>query len=358
VEIESVFKQDDQLMKRTFVFSLESDDGISNHHLESVPLATQERTIVRLLEFRDEYEQSLPRGTNTLAQRIVEHCLEYHVLTRMPVVTLYEDNSEAIQLDHVYDQLVADNKPEQIRINGRVFDIVHFFLHAHPDLKHHISYCANQRVVLTEKIGSKIPNLPATLSNGDGKDSFIYAGYVSSEYLDKHANHLRTGFDTMPEDGLKIPGELTFSELEGGIISASQRVLQSYTETVRIKKEEHIKDYVSNQAPQFRHIIKNHADCLNVIPPEVSDDKLDSLLYDINREIENNLTKQAVELLQTGVIIDDDRPYEERLDQFTQWWQEYNELGKSTLAKYIVHRKMILTFLEKALHLQLYFPLT
>jgi hypothetical protein len=194
--------------------------------------------------------------------------------------------------------------------------------------------------------------LPSSLSFPDKNGSFVYTGYISSDYLDRRVNPQRTGFETFPEDGLVIPGELTWENIEGAAMSTVQEFLVPFTETVRVKKEERIREYVANSAPQYRCILKNHPEQLDIIAPDVSDDKLDAQLYDISRKIEVDLKEKAEHLLEgTDLPIDQD-VLEEQLQEFSQWWEEYNEVGKSTLAKYIVHRKWILTILEKVLRIQ------
>lgn len=169
----------------------------------------------------------------------------------MPLVSLIDnEGTESISLDDIYDRLVANKKIVSAKIQGRKFDVTHFLLHAHADLKHHISYCANRRVVTTEKLESKIPNLPPTISTDSDEDELIYAGYVSSAYLDKNVNQQRTGFETMPEGGFVIPGEITWQEIQAGILGLSREALKPYTEAIREQKEQRIKEYINNHAPE------------------------------------------------------------------------------------------------------------
>lgn len=350
VEIDSIFKQDDQIMHRAFVFSLGSQDGISEYVYEKADGLTEGRTIIRLLEFDEKYERNVPRNANTIAQYIVEHCLEYYVLSRMPVVNIYDEEDEQVSLENTYDQLVASTSRDRVSVKGIPFDICHFMLHAHSELKHHICYCANSRVVISGKIGSKIPNLPAVLNDPNEAQNYIYACYVSSDYFDKRVNQQRIGFDTISEEGLEFEGELAWDVIESTVLDITRNVLKPYTEAVRLQKEERIKNYVNDEAPQFRHIIKNHLEQLESIPSDVSDDKLEMQLYDINRQIEIDLRKKAEDILKNTAMLDcDEQLYDEQMASFESWWQEYNEVGKSALAKYIVHRKVILTLFERAL---------
>jgi hypothetical protein len=349
-EVERVFEEDGQLKRRVFTFSVAEKDGISDYSLTDAPSGIAPCTTVRLMGFDPAYEERVPRSLQGIAQRIIEHFLAQFILTRMPVVILTQGGEHPIRLDVLYDKLVSEHQPETIDIQGHSFDIVHFMLQAHADIKHQICYCANRRVVEMVKISGRIPNLGATLTGPDGEE-FVYAVYVSSDYLDRRVNSERLGFDSFSEDALTGPGEIARSTIEEAIIKASRAVLAPYTDVVRQNKEERIQRYTVDY-PEFRHIVKNHSEYLDAIPPDVTDEKLDEQLHDINRKIEKELRNKGEELLEAGVLADNSIPYEKQLENFREWWEEYNEEGKSTLAKYIVHRKLILCMLEKALQIQ------
>lgn len=353
VDVDSTFQRGGDSVHRSFQFSLATDGGVTDHDLKQQSGTGEIRTLVKLTNFKTEYEQNAPRNAHIIAHRIVEHCLEYFLLSRMPIVTLIDEAEEQeILLDDVYDRLVSNTSREAVEIDGNRFDIAHFMLHAHSDLKHHVSYCADRRVVLSEKIGGRIANLPTTLLESDEVAPAVYAGYVSSEYFNRRVNQQRTGFDTMPEGGLTIPGELAWPQVEDGVLSAAKRFLEPYTEKVRSEKDERIREFVSSNAPEYRHIVKNHADKLEAIPPDVSDDSLEQRLHEISRQVEGALKQEASQFLDNGLLSDEEQTPEAQLEQFSRWWQEYNDAGKANLAKYIVHRKLALVILEKALGLQ------
>ena len=350
VAIDSTFRQNGRTLKRAFEFAPEAPDGIRNLTLSAASGADERRTIVRLVGFRDEYEKQAPRVATTIAQRLLEHFLEYYVLTKMPrVIVRDEEESEPIALDQLYERLVAHTQHTTVRVRGNDFDIGHFFLHTTSGLSHQINYCANRRVVVSERLATKIPNLPPTVFREKEGDEFVYAAYVSSSYLDSHVSEQRTSFHAMPEDSQLFPDELSWSELEAATLSEIRQALAPYTEAIRIEKAKRIQEFVNKQAPEYRHIVKNHPDRLDEIPPDLPDNTLAVRLYEIQRDIETQLRAKAGELLDEARPLEEEMPSEETLQKLSKFWQEFNEVGKANLAKYIVHRKYMLSFLEKAL---------
>jgi hypothetical protein len=353
VEVESVFFDKSHLLRRFFEFSLATEQGITNHKVEPAEAGRAQGTTIRLLGFKSEFETHVPRSGQAIARRMVEHCLEYFILEKMPQVqVLDEDEEEAIPLEAVYQDLVANAERQTLDVSGATFNIVHYTLNAHLDLRHHISYCADKRVVKTERIAAnRIPNLPPTLTSPQRSDSVIYAGYVVADYLDRHVNQQRTDFELPPDDGLFAPGEPRWAEISEAVLAASKQFLHAYTDQVRIDKEKRVREFVSTQAPEYRHIVTNHPDKLDAIPPEASDADLDTKLHEISRDVDTSLRKEAAQILASGVT-SDDGAYEAKLDEFSRWWDEYNAAGKASLARYIVNRKMMLTVLENALKRQ------
>jgi hypothetical protein len=228
----------------------------------------------------------------------------------------------------------------------------HFLLSARAELKHHVSYCANRRVVQRDWIGNKIPNLPSTLPGADDAP-LVYAGYVSSDYLNGRVDPHRVGFTDIPTDGATIfPEELSWNDIETAVLVASQSHLRDFTDTVKVEKEKHIRKYVNYHAPQYKYIVKHYPERLDRIPPDLSDEKLDVQLYEMHRDIEVSVRQKADELLSVGLQVEDEGLLEEQWQRFAALYDELNEVGKASLAKYIIHRKLMLAFLDRALSRQ------
>jgi len=356
VEVDSIFRLDAGLAHRTFKFSLANSDGISDYDYSEESDGAEIRTTVRLMGFGEDYEKRIPRSAKKIGHRIVEHFLEYYVLTNMPIVRIFDGSLDGgrLSLDDVYEDLIADTDRQQFNVKDEAFDITHFKLNVGASVKHHVCYCASRRVVVRKNISNTmIPNLPTTLTTDGSDEAFVYAGYVSSQFLDKHVSQHRLGFDITQEKTEMFPAELTFSEVEAATTEVIRENLRAFTDIVKARKHERIQEFVNSKAPEYRHILKNHPDRLDAVLPDVSDRNLDGALYDIHRDIESEIRSEARQLLEKGVLADvDEESYDEQLEKFSRFWEEMNEVGKANLAKYIVHRKLILSFLEDALNLQ------
>jgi hypothetical protein len=346
VNVDSIYCNNDKIWQRSFIFSLDNPSGIRDYSLIERMDKPEIKTTVRLDDFKTPFRGNVPGNTLAISQRIIEHCLEYYILGNMPPLQVSDDSGDdPIQLDGLYEKLVAENKAETIEIKSKKFDIVHIMLNAHADLKHQIYYCGDRRVVRADKISNHhIPNLLSTLSISENDGSFVYSGYVSSDYLDERTNQQRTGFDTLPEDWQFPSEDLKWSEIEDKVFAAAKSFLQPYTEKVKVRKEEQINDYANNEAPEYRYIVANYPEKLDKIPPEFSNRELDIKLYEIHKEIETQFVDETSRLLEKGALDET-----QIRDHFAQWLQDWNNVGKANLARYIVNRRSVLTILEKAL---------
>jgi hypothetical protein len=205
--IDSIFSENSKTLHRQFVF-VRSPEGVENLQLE--PANGQiPRTTVELLNFEEPYAGLCPRQPRTIAARIVEYAIDYFVLGEVPKMTLIDQTAETpIDLTEVYTELVTNSSIEEYQAGPHPFRIRHFLLRALPGLDHRLIFCAERRPVREEKLQRRIPNLIGRLSQEEGEEEFVYAGYVSSRFLDDHVNQERMSFSMVDDDGL-FPGELS-----------------------------------------------------------------------------------------------------------------------------------------------------
>jgi hypothetical protein len=322
VEIDSVYWHNGGATRRTFGFSLNAPDGITNPHCEDVdPAEESRRTIVRLLGFKEGYETQAPKSAETIALRIVEYCLEHFILSlsNTPRISVTDAlQGDVIDLDQVYDGLGAKSTSETTEIDGQVFSVIHLTLNAHSGMKHHISYCAQQRVVREESVGSKIPNLPSVpFGKADG-GGLIYACYVESEYLDQHVNQERTAFSTISPDALDIDGELSWPKIEESVLGLCGKFLKPYTEGARLEKEQRIREFVASDGPEYRYIVKHHPEALDRIPPDASGRTLDEELHKIRWQVEADLRREGNDLLGQSMLDGGSQVTDEQLQDFSR----------------------------------------
>src|SRR5690606_19895592 len=174
------------------------------------------------------------KSAPALARRIVEHCMEYFLLNRMPAVTLI-DEAEAVRID-LHDLFKVQYQPQADRqdfvIQAVPFELRNVLLQKEGDLAHQLHFCAHNRVVRSIALAHRLDHLPPAIANPDGAP-FVYHGYVSSPYLDERVDAERTGFALDRKGDLALQGGITWDDVVDAAASAAEDTLRPVAQDTR-----------------------------------------------------------------------------------------------------------------------------
>jgi hypothetical protein len=283
VEVSSVFLQEGIYQKRNFAFSA-SLGGIDDN-LTECPDATDCMTIIRLEHYKAQYQDSVYKQLETIARRIVEHCLVYFLNPECPTVILF-DEEERIVLNDVFHAIFKlDDDADEFEINGESFKILNAKIKDRTFRGNRLYLCANNRLVESKDLGKTIANLDEQLF---AKYEFWYLGVVTSSYLDGHVDMNRLSFD-IPEKSQTVFDSVTMDLI---VVEAAQRAeifLSKYLISIDNEKMERIKRYTENEKPQFRHLLKHMPEAVSMIKPSVNEEGLDDALYTIKRDFDKQI---------------------------------------------------------------------
>jgi hypothetical protein len=220
--------------------------------------------------------------------------------------------------------------------------------------KHKLVYAANQRGVVSENLDKFVPNLNRRLPDGQGA-TFVYLGFVQSPFLTDHVNPARTDFDleTIEDDDaeqgqLDLNQGIRRADIREKCIECIEEDLSKIIRSINEEKEERIRQYVQADAPQYKILLRHADQFINKISPTASKTDMEVALH---RELYQRETKMKAEgsrIIKEAVKVDD---YEGYFRRFSEFMENYNELGTAALAQYVAHRKIILEFLERAISL-------
>lgn len=348
--VESVFREGDACYRRRFQFTRQ---GISDHTCDDIA-STSPRTRVVLESVRRDYQRCIPPSAHDVAKGILEHCLEWFILGRAPEVIVRDEATDDVtDLHALYGQVVHEAEPDTIEVGSHPLCIRHLHLPGAAGGRHRIAYCAHRRLVREEEAAKRgrVPHLATSGPLRAGDDEFIYAAYVTSELLDASVNQERTDFVlATDEDGL-LDDDPTWDQVEAAVLEPIRRHLEPYTRETKADTLERVRRYVSSRAPEYGHILTHHEDRLDAIAPGISERDLDAKLHRLGRAIEDDLRAQYPQICERIAPSPGSPLSKDDLEQFSQFWEDYNAAGRSALAKYVVGRRYALTLLERAIRL-------
>ncbi len=286
VKVESVFDRDGTFFKRSFEFQL-TEKGVDKEKVGKTD-ATSRKTTIWLTGFKSEFRQhqSCPKSAVTIARRIVEHFLESFILDTCPKIRVRDDTEQIdLDLNHLFkSEMRLDIAARDFQVKGQKFHITHVRLLVPQELQHSLAFCAHKRSVKTEVLSKTLPNLETALTDPEGENKFIYAGYVSGTLLDSCVNSERTRFDILDETtNTLLANELGWQDILDAAVAKANDFLEPFTRPLNEAKKERIKEFVATEAPQYRPLLKHKAQQIDSLRSNLTNEQLDVELYRIGQ---------------------------------------------------------------------------
>lgn len=343
VEIESIYKGADGSFKR--VFSFDKENGVEpedNTEKITDDADVKIKTTVSLKGMKANYRDSVSLSLESLARKIIEHCLPYFVVNQCPSIVLTDSDGDKFDLNHMYNENFSDRlNQDTFNIKGQSFRLYHMMVAEGAD-KHELHLCANNREVKPVELKKRIPDLAKRINGEEG--SFYYVGYLTGDYLDSIVNTDRYEFNF-------VDAPLLNTINEGEIVDAAIGFIKAYLsediQKIATEKREQIDRYVHYQKPQYRYLLNERPEVYDLIPAGLPEDKLGIELYKQQQawELEIAQKKENIEAKRKELSTDDDS----YMALFKEYCSSVTKLSQASLTGYVVHRKAVLDILEKAL---------
>lgn len=343
VEINSVFSDSGRVMRRHFVFDVSYDKDKTPVLASGTPPL---KTTIRLCSFEQKYAAHAPKTLATISMALLEHILWYFVRDAgCPEICLREEGGESLSLFDLLDQHMSrSTKAEDFYIKDTKFTITHCKFRLTKSKNHSLGYCADGRLVKEENIKGKIPGLTSSISDAEGE--FSYTGYITGSFLDERVYEQRVGFnidDELPT--LLESTDITFKDIREGVIPLIKAFLGDSLTSNVVAGKERLNDFVANSAPGYRPILSYIPEEDLAVDPSISDKDLDLLLHKHAYKIEQNLLDEGHDLM-APKLGEKEGDYHQRLEMYLQ---TAADLKQSDLAKYVMHRKVVIDLLSAAI---------
>jgi hypothetical protein len=350
VQVASVYLEDGKWFRRTFAFSL-NGEGITppGGKVELVEKG-ESKTVVVLKGFLEPYKKNCPKGLDTIAEKIIDHCLSYFLANDCPRITI-SDGGDPLDLKEMF-AAGADTKHivrQSLPIRGHQVELVHVRRRSLAEDRHRIHLCANRREVLTENLSGFVTALPRHF-NDDGGHPFDWSTFVYGKVLDDNVNSERGSFSLPkndPEGPDLFPDDyLSMAALLDAVAAAAARQLEPFLVPIRKSTHERIESYAQRN-PQYNHVLKYRPDVIERVAPDTTDQRMDAVLHEAAFDIEREVKGKFEQLLKQPV-----KNVQEFAARRAEVEKHLNEIGKAKLAQYVLHRRLMLDLLESTLAIQ------
>lgn len=350
MDVVSIYQEDGQWYRRSFSFDAEHE--IYDDSKVVLPDGAHDaQTKVVLIDCYN--KQLLPytsKNAEDIAKGVIDHCFIYYLSNSLPQINIQEFDSqgrqESISVES-YFKLDAKDKEKNIQIRNNLFKLYVVKSGQVTTRKYnYVSLCANSRKVGGKKELAKYDSLYAYPITENGESKYLDI-YVVSSYLDKHVNNQRTGF-RIPEswDDSSFydlsETEISMEEIMKSIAKEVAGLYQSYAIETQKRNIREVKDYITQNAPQYRSFIYRK-DVLEAMPPNLSDEKKDEYLHKI-AYLENQKVEEKIER-----FINQKEVTDSAINDIITSIKEKTGYDCDKLAEYVFRRKAIIRLFERML---------
>jgi hypothetical protein len=303
-------------------------------------------TTIKLNGYKDEYQKNLEFDLHSVAREIVAHFQLYFIRNQIPNIILRNQNNIEYNLTNVFkSEFKSDVKSKDFKIGEETFKL--YLTKSLNIQSHKIHFCAHNRSVIKEGLYSKLVDLGKYSIKDDDGNRFYYQAYVVGTILDNFVDTERIGFnfpDGNEEDDEDESIDINLAKLRRASIQCIEEILEVYLLGVRTQKVEAYRPTIMEELPQYRSTLNHRKEEVLKLPPDLPKDKLDIELYKIESNWRLEVKEQKIKLLEEKKDVTNHEEYIKRYEQFLS---EFNDIGQSDLARYIVHRKTIIELLEE-----------
>ncbi len=311
------------------------------------------RTTVELRGMREPWRSHCESTPEAIATGILAHGVPYFLNPDGPIVEIIDDG-EKLRMNDQFEATFQKVEAREFVIQGQRFELTGFKLKTggRGDSKHRLIYASNYRAVHSEALTNDIPSIGDKQLSGDDGDKFVYVGFVQGEYLNQHTNPDRLHFTFPMTDASSHglfqddPDLIRFPAIRSAAIEAAKLDLAPFLKQAADEAEKRVRRFIK-KTPELRPMLKNLERFIHLVPSDASESKINEVLQQQRYVEERELRKAHARIIKQVTAVGK-RPedYEQQVENYLV---RANELGKSSLARYIVHRKVMLEFLAKSL---------
>ncbi len=354
MEIESVFAENGSFRYRKFEYK-KTKEGYDNYE-DGISNEKASKTKVCLIEFDDRYKKHIPSTTVDLGREIITHFQLYFIQKIEPEIILVNQNNIEVNLTTLFNtEFKSDVESDNFNIGDELFQI--YITKSYKAKSHKIHYCAHERTVREKGLSKYIPDLKYAVKESEEDEGYFFQVFVVGEYLNKHVNEERTGFnfpseedydeDSSIDDELNFD-EITLTKIRRNSINCIEKILVDFLTQKRKEKLETYKPIIQENYQHYNVVINHNKEMVEKLPIGLNKEELDLRLYEIESKWRFNVKKEGIELLEKKKDITTLEEYKALYEKFLD---EFDSIGQSDLARYVVHRRSVIDLLEKLIEL-------
>jgi hypothetical protein len=327
VKVESVYQEGEKYYLREFDFK-RTAEGITNSQTRETS-RKEAGTTVSLINQKKGWE--IPRKISTLCEKLIECFLPLFVNNTALQITLADkDAAESIDVQQYFKQNYRGE------IGSTIFEVKRkqFSLSLHKSIIGN----ANQFILFAHDRAAKIIDLSKHIIDlnaklEDNSEEFHIMAFLTGQYLNGIVSPERDDFDFDDDEA-----DITLDELIGKSFLEIKTLIQDILTDIHRDKEARIKQFVANEAPEYRHLLQKSPEIINTITPTASKADIETHLHIAEMKHNEETRLEITKILQNDDVDN---------DEIERVYLEVSEAAKAALTKYIISRNRVIELLDK-----------
>ena len=344
--VNSIYQNGTIIKQRKFEYR-KSKEGFHNYE-DDLP-TTQKNTgtnlILSLCE--EKYQNFIPKFLMEIGRQIVNHFQLYFIQGIQPEIIIKNQDDVEINLNKLFEkEFEKEIHQSSFFISKQSFNV--FISKSIKAQSHKVHYCAHERTVKSEGLSKSINDFNGKVV--DGETEFYFQVFVIGDYLNKNVNESRTSFNFTieeNEDDIDLE-EITLSKIRKETIKCVEELLKDFLTQVRKEKMDLYVPIIEEEYPNYNTVLHHKKEQIEKLPAGLSKQELDLKLYEIESDWRLDVKSKGLELIDKEKDITQLENYKERYSEFLT---NFNEIGQSDLARYVVHRRAVIDLLDRLIEL-------
>lgn len=341
--IESTYEENGIYYDRNFEYKKSIKEGFDKY-VNGISTKEITQTRVFLEQYDEEYQKKAPRDIIEIARQIITHFQLYFIEKIVPEIIIRNQNGEEINLSKLFKSDFESEILEDIFDIGD-YEFKVYITKSYNSQSHKILYCAHERTVKDEGLSKYIEDLRYIIKDNDSILGYHYQVFVLSKFLDQRVNEERTNFHFSDEESDESENdEITLANIRRNTLLKVEELLHDFLSKTRKEKVEQYIPIIQKEFPNYSSVIEYNRNKVEKIPAGLTSKELDIKLYEIESEWKLEVKKEGIKLLDEKKDITSLEDYK---TLYSKFWSEFNEVGKTDLARYVIHRRSVIDLLDK-----------
>ncbi len=348
LKVESIYNDNDSFKLRRFEYK-KTKEGFDNYEDDIQTNKTNTATVIELFKYDLEFQKFVPINIYEIAREVINHFQLYYIQKIEPIIIVRNQNNVEVNLTNLFNQeFERQILQKSFHINDKEFKVI--ISKSYKAKSHKFHYCAHNRVVKEEGVSKYIEDLRFQI-NPEVGIGYFYQIFIIGEYLNENVNEERTNFDFKTDDNEEEEldfEEISLAKIRKETIATVEELLKDFLQITRQQKLESYYPIIETEYPNYLGVINYNKEKVEKLPAGLTKSELDLRLYEIESQWRLEVKKEGIELLEKKKDITTLDEYKYLYEKFLT---EFNEVGQSDLARYMVHRRSVIDLLDKLIEL-------